>query len=68
MAEKKKSEKTPAAEGGLKALYNRKFVLGGVKYHVGETTAAYTLLLPTIITLIILFVLPLIMLIVLSFM
>ena len=68
MADKKKNEKNPATEGGLKALYNRKFVVGGVKYHVGETTAAYTLLLPTIITLFILFVLPLVMLIVLSFM
>lgn len=46
---------------------NRKFTFRGEKYHIGETLASYTLLTPTIITLIILFVLPLIMLIVLSF-
>lgn len=68
MAGKKKSGKTPAAQGGLKKLYNRKIMVDGIKYHVGETTAAYTLLLPTIITLFVLFVLPLVMLIVLSFM
>ena len=48
------------------SIYKRKFKIGGVKYHLGETTAAYTLLLPTIITLILLFVLPLIILLVLS--
>ena len=46
---------------------NRKFFFHGEKYHVGETLASYTLLTPTIITLIVLFVLPLIMLITLSF-
>lgn len=46
---------------------NRKFTFRGEKYHIGETLASYTLLTPTIITLVILFVLPLIMLIVLSF-
>ena len=46
---------------------NRKFFFRGKKYHVGETLASYILLTPTIITLIVLFVLPLIMLITLSF-
>lgn len=47
-------------------LYNRKFVVRGEKYHLGETCAAYTLLAPTIVCLIVLFVLPLIILLVLS--
>ena len=47
-------------------LYNRKFVVRGEKYHLGETAAAYTLLTPTVITLILLFVLPLLILLVLS--
>lgn len=46
---------------------NRKFFFRGENYHVGETLVSYTLLTPTIITLIVLFVLPLIMLITLSF-
>ncbi len=50
----------------ISGLYNRKFMFRGQKYHLGETCAAYTLLLPTIISLIILFVLPLIILLVLS--
>lgn len=48
-------------------IANRKFSFRGEKYHLGETAAAYTLLVPTLITLFVLFVLPLIMLIVLSF-
>ena len=48
-------------------IANRKFTWCGEKYHVGETAAAYTLLVPTLITLLVLFVLPLVMLIVLSF-
>ena len=47
-------------------IYNKKFTVRGEKYHLGETTVAYTLLLPTIICLILLFVLPLIILLVLS--
>ena len=47
-------------------LYNRKFTVRGQKYHLGETCAAYTLLLPTIICLIVLFLMPLIILLVLS--
>ena len=47
-------------------VYNKKFTVRGEKYHLGETTVAYTLLLPTIISLILLFVLPLIILLVLS--
>ena len=47
-------------------LYNSKFKVRGRKYHLGETAVAYTLLTPTIITLILLFVLPLIILLVLS--
>lgn len=39
----------------------------GQKYSIGETAAAYTLLVPSLITIIVLFLLPLIMLIVLSF-
>ena len=50
----------------ISGLYNRKFMFRGQKYHLGETCAAYTLLLPTIISLIVLFVLPLIILLVLS--
>lgn len=48
-------------------IANRKFTFRGEKYHIGETLASYTLLTPTIITLVLLFVLPLVMLIVLSF-
>ena len=48
-------------------ISNRNFTFRGEKYHIGETLASYTLLTPTIITLVLLFVLPLIMLIVLSF-
>ncbi len=47
-------------------IYNKKFTVRGEKYHLGETTVAYTLLLPTILSLILLFVLPLIILLVLS--
>ena len=47
-------------------LYNRKFTVRGQKYHLGETCAAYTLLLPTIICLIVLFLMPLVILLVLS--
>lgn len=63
MHKQRKAEK----KGGLTSLYNRKFTLGGVKYHLGETAAAYSLLLPTVITLIVLFVIPLVMVILLSF-
>ena len=48
------------------ALYNHKYTVRGEKYHLGETAAAYTLLAPTIVCLIVLFVLPLIILLVLS--
>lgn len=61
-------KKEKKQSGNTSSLYNRRFIVGGVKYHLGETMSAYTLLLPTIITLLVLFVLPLIMLIVLSFM
>ena len=47
-------------------FYNTKFTVRGEKYHLGETTVAYALLLPTIICLIVLFVLPLLILLVLS--
>lgn len=47
-------------------LYNKKYMYRGEKYHLGETTVAYTLLAPTIVTLILWFVLPLIILLVLS--
>lgn len=47
-------------------IYNTKLTVRGEKYHLGETTVAYTLLLPTLITLVLLFVLPLIILLVLS--
>lgn len=47
-------------------LYNKKYTVRGEKYHLGETAVAYTLLAPTIVTLIMLFVLPLIILLVLS--
>jgi ABC-type sugar transport system permease subunit len=47
-------------------IYNKKLTVRGEKYHLGETTVAYTLLLPTILSLILLFVLPLIILLVLS--
>ena len=45
---------------------NTKFMYRGQKYHLGETTVAYALLTPTILSLILLFVLPLIILLVLS--
>ena len=48
-------------------FYNTKFTVRGEKYHLGETSVAYALLLPTIVCLILLFVLPLLILIVLSF-
>ena len=69
------NEKTPTAEkpsfmAAVKEkyfnVYNSKFKVRGEKYHLGETAVAYTLLTPTIITLILLFVLPLIILLVLS--
>ena len=47
-------------------FYNTKFTVRGEKYHLGETSVAYALLLPTIVCLIILFVLPLLILLVLS--
>ena len=47
-------------------FYNTKFKVRGEKYHLGETSVAYALLLPTIVCLILLFVLPLIILLVLS--
>ena len=52
----------------LAAFGSRRVQIGKNKYHIGETLASYTLLVPTIATLIMLFVLPLIMLIVFSFM
>ena len=64
-AEAKNVSKTSFHEK-FENLYNRKFMFRGQKYHLGETCAAYTLLLPTIITLIVLFVLPLVILLVLS--
>ena len=65
------NQKTPVAEKtSFKEkyfnLYNKKYIVRGEKYHLGETTVAYTLLAPTILTLILLFVLPLIILLVLS--
>lgn len=66
------NQKTPIGEqpkslaSFTERLFNRKFKVRGEKYHLGETAVAYTLLAPTIITLIMLFVLPLIILIVLS--
>lgn len=65
------NQKTPIGEkpksnGKFFELYNTKFKVRGEKYHLGETAVAYTLLAPTIITLILLFVLPLIILLVLS--
>ena len=47
-------------------FYNTKFKFRGEKYHLGETSVAYALLTPTILSLILLFVLPLIILLVLS--
>lgn len=47
-------------------LYNTKFTVRGEKYHLGETSVAYALLLPTIVCLIVLFVLPLLILLILS--
>ena len=52
----------------LAAFSSRRIVIRGHKYHIGETLASYTLLTPTVITLIMLFVLPLVMLITFSFM
>ena len=43
-------------------IYNTKFTVRGEKYHLGETSVAYALLLPTIVCLIVLFVLPLLIL------
>lgn len=60
-------EKKLAFKEWMFSVYNHKFFVRGNKYHLGETGAAYALLLPTILTLIVLFVLPLIILIVLSF-
>lgn len=51
----------------MSSVYNHKFQFCGIKYHLGETVTAYTLLLPTAFTLILLFVIPLVMVIVLSF-
>ena len=51
----------------LANMYNKKFTVGDTRYRLGETAAAYTLLLPTIVSLIVLFVLPLLMIIFLSF-
>ena len=39
-----------SAKEKITNLYNRKFMFRGEKYHLGETCAAYTLLLPTIIS------------------
>ena len=61
------AENKPTMKERLFSLYNHKFFVRGEKYHLGETTAAYTMLTPTIIVLLALFVIPLIMLIVLSF-
>ena len=47
-------------------FYNTKYACRGEKYHLGETAVAYTLLTPTILTLILLFVMPLLILLVLS--
>ena len=38
----------------ISLISNRKLMVRGKKYHLGETLASYTLLLPTIITLLIL--------------
>lgn len=51
----------------ISSLSNRRITVRGNHYRLGETVASYTLLTPTIITLIVLFVLPTIMLVVLSF-
>ena len=51
----------------ISSIYNLKFKFHGIKYHLGETVTAYTLLLPTVITLAVLFVVPLVMVVVLSF-
>ncbi len=63
----KSSTDHPAKKNTLKSIYNWRFVERGQKYSIGETAAAYTLLVPSLITIIVLFLLPLIMLIVLSF-
>lgn len=46
---------------------NKKIVVRGVKYRLGETAAAYTMLLPTFLCLMLLFVIPMVMVILLSF-
>ena len=61
------AENKPTMKERLFSLYNHKFFVRGEKYHLGETAAAYTMLTPTIIVLLALFVVPLVMLIVLSF-
>lgn len=65
------NQKAPVAtKTSLKEKYfnfsNTKFSFRGEKYHLGETSVAYALLTPTIITLILFFVLPLLILLVLS--
>lgn len=49
------------------SIYNRRVIVRGQPYHLGEAIASYTLLVPTLITLCVLFVIPLVMLITLSF-
>lgn len=65
-----KQQASVAAKTSLKEkyfnFYNTKFTFRDEKYHLGETSVAYALLLPTIVCLIILFVLPLLILLVLS--
>lgn len=46
---------------------NRKIVVNGVKYRLGETAAAYTMLVPTFLCLVMLFVIPMVMVVLLSF-
>ena len=62
----KKTSFMDKVRGKIFDLYNHKYTVRGEKYHLGETAAAYTLLAPTIVCLIVLFVLPLIILLVLS--
>lgn len=63
----KKKAPERAAKKRIASLGNHKFTCRGQSYHLGETAASYVLLTPTIVTLLIFFVLPLLMLIVLSF-